>query len=64
MNIRNQFLQIKTMLPQTLDSDIGEKKREFILLEFTKELIRQSGEEIFKLEDIIKEDEKIKEERN
>lgn len=64
MNIRDQCPQIKTMRPQNLDSDISDKKRKFILLEFTKELIRQSGEEIYKLEDILKEeDEEIKEER-
>lgn len=41
------------MPSQNLDSNISEQKRKFILLEFTKELIRQSGGEIFKLEDIL-----------
>jgi hypothetical protein len=52
------------MLSQNLDSNISEQKRKFILLEFTKELIRQSGGEIFKLEDILKdEDEEVKVEK-
>ena len=44
------------MFSRNLDSNISEQKRKFILLEFTKELIRQSGGEIFKLEDILKEE--------
>ena len=53
------------MFSRNLDSNISEQKRKFILLEFTKELIRQSGGEIFKLEDILKEeDEEVKAEKH
>ncbi|MCH8945451.1 MAG: hypothetical protein IIA85_00840 [Nanoarchaeota archaeon] len=54
------------MPSQNLDSNISEQKRKFILLEFTKELIRQSGGEIFRLEDILEgedEDEEVKAEK-
>ena len=44
------------MISQNLDARISEAKKTFILLEFTKELIRQSGEEIFELENIIEDE--------
>lgn len=56
MNIKNQFFLVKKMLSKNLDSNFSEQKRKFVLLEFTKELIRQSGGEIFKLEDILKDE--------
>ena len=43
---------------QNLNSKLSEEKRKFILLEFTRELIRQSGGEIFELENILKEENK------
>ena len=52
------------MPSRNLRSNISEQKIKFILLEFTKELIRQSGGEIFKLENILEdEDKEIKAEK-
>ena len=41
------------MISRNIDNDASETKKTLILLEFTKELIRQSGEEIYELENVI-----------
>ena len=56
MSIINQFLQTIWTMDQESDYGLSEEKKIMILSEFTKELIRQSGEEIFKLEDIVQDE--------